>query len=193
MSIIVSSIFTKAWAIAKGGFNVTPITANVEFGKSQLFKVTPKQGVKWDIWPEKFGSIDATGKYTAPKKDEPDGAVTGAKVTVRATLKDALGMVSTSEVNLYENFSVKGDTDVKLSTSHKYNIEPEQDGGVAWSIKPAHLGKITKDTGEYTAPKEGESPEAKEGEKVTIIATRNKEPKVIQVMKIELKKGGQGD
>jgi len=171
-----------------------PRTTNVAFGETRQFRLEPKQDVRWDISPDDMGSIDSTGRYTAPKKlGEPVGAVVGARVTVRATLKEEPSIVETAKVTLYEKFEVKGDAEVGFTTEHVYRVQPEQEGGVAWRIEPP-LGQITEE-GKYKAPGEGETPKgknepiAKVGTEVTIIATRKQEPKESVIKKIKFVEG----
>ena len=195
LQLIVKGIFPKAWAFAHPEeLSILPPTATVAFGEAFQFKVHPKRDVKWDVLPDDLGTIDSAGKYMAPeKKGQPPGAVAGAPVTVRATLKEEPSRVETAKVTLYEKFDVKGDAEVGFTTKHKYRVEPEQEGGVTWSLEP-QLGEITGE-GEYTAPKEGEPPQgkkepiAKVGTEIEIKATRNKEPKESVTKKIKLVEG----
>ena len=194
LELIVKDIFPRAWASVRRPFDIVPRTANVAFGKTLPFRLEPKQDVRWDIWPDNLGSIDSTGKYTAPKKPgEPAGAVVGAQVTVRATLKEEPSIVEMAKVTLYEKFEVKGDAEVGFTTEHVYKVQPEQEGGVTWSIEP-QLGQITEE-GKYKAPEEGETPKgknepiAKVGTEITIKATRKLEPKVSVTKKIKLVEG----
>lgn len=191
LELIVKAIFPRAWAFTRGRFDIVPRTANVAFGETLQFRLDPKQDVRWDIWPDDLGSIDPTGRYTAPKKPgEPAGAVVGAQVTVRATLKEEPSIVETAKVTLYEKFEVKGDAEVGFTTEHVYRVQPEQEGGVTWSIDP-QLGEITGE-GKYTAPGEDETPKdkkeptAKVGTEVTIKATRKQELKESVTKKIKL-------
>ncbi len=192
LELIVKSIFPSAWASTHARFRIIPPTANVAFGKTLPFQPDPKQDVRWDIWPDNLGSIDSAGKYTAPKRPgEPPGAVVGAQVTVRAILKEEPSIVETAKVTLYEEkFEVEGDAEVGFTTEHVYRVQPEQEGGVIWSIEP-QLGQITEE-GKYKAPGEGETPNepiAKVGTEITIKATRKQEPKESVTKKIKFVEG----
>ncbi|MBI4295035.1 MAG: hypothetical protein HY669_02585 [Chloroflexi bacterium] len=196
LSLIVKTIFGKAWALALDQPSVMPPTAEVAFGDSRPFSTEPKRDVKWDIWPEGLGDMDpASGKYTAPTAvDAQKGAVTGATVTVRATMKDEPSKVETASVTLYEKFVVKSDDGkdrVAFGSEHTYTVDPPQkDGGVTWTIEPVTKPplNITPD-GKFIAPKEGNPPEAKDGAEFIIKATRVQKPKVSSSMKVTLFKG----
>jgi len=189
LELIVKSVFPSAWASTRGRFRIIPPTANVAFGETLLFRPDPKQDVRWDIWPDNLGSIDSAGKYTAPKRPgEPPGAVVGAQVTVRATLKEEPSIVETAKVTLFR-FAITGPSEVALGGKPViYNVKPEQDGGVTWDWSPK-LGKLNRETGEYTPPKKEETPEAVPGVEITIKATRKQEPKESVTKKIKLVEG----
>lgn len=194
LQLIVKAIFPRAWALTRGRFDIVPRIANVAFGETLQFRLEPKQNVGWDISPDELGSIDSTGRYTAPKKPgEPAGAVVGARVTVRATLKEESSIVERAKVTLYEKFEVEGDAEVGFTTEHVYRVQPDQEGGVAWSIEP-RLGKITEE-GKYKAPGEDETPKgknepiAKVGTEVMIKATRKQEPEKSVTKKIKFVEG----
>ena len=94
---------TKAQAtVTLVDFVVKPDQAEVKFGATQTFSVEPEVDVKWTIEPSHMGSIDATGKYTAPTKGKPKEAEPGAQVKVKATRVDDPASFATATVSLSE-------------------------------------------------------------------------------------------
>lgn len=124
LCIIVKAVFPKAWTLAYSGFSIAPSKTEVPFGGILQFKIDPKRDVTWDIFPKDFGSIDSAGSYKAPKKkEEPKGAVAGALVIVRATLKAEPSMVETAEITLREKHQVTGGAEA--NGADEKEVEPE--------------------------------------------------------------------
>ena len=183
LSMIVKGVFAKAWSRARG-LSITPMLGNIAFGKSEIFALDSGEAAQWDVIPKGMGEIDEEGKFTAPERGTPKTAIPGSQVTVRATLKSDPSQSAMVELRLYAEFAVKGAESVAFGGSSAYSVEPEQEGGVLWSIEPQY-GEISPD-GVYTAP--APAPKLSVGTTVTIIATRKEKPRVSSTKIISLAK-----
>ena len=161
---IVKSLFGRAWAEAHGEFEIKPSEAKVVLGETMVFKTTPTTDV---AWAASLGTIDATGKYTAPK--EPEHC--GAKVVITAVSTGTQSIARSATVTLVP-FKIEGPTEVELGPEpmqYAYGVSPAADK-VTWAISPKAGGGSIDDKGVYTAPSEEEA----KTDKVIITATTKK-------------------
>lgn len=81
------------------GIVILPTVANVVIGQTQQFEATvlnSSSGVIWSVdGGDEFGTVDATGLYTAPA-----AMPSGGLATVRAKLADNNQIQETSEINI---------------------------------------------------------------------------------------------
>ena len=161
---IVKSLFAGAWAKAHGEFEIEPSEAKVVLGETMVFKTTPTTDV---VWAASLGTIDATGKYSAPKQPEH----CGAKVVITAVSTGTQSIARSATVTLVP-FKIEGPTEVELGPEpmqYAYRVSPAADK-VTWAISPKAGGGSIDDKGVYTAPSEKEA----KTDKVTITATTKK-------------------
>jgi hypothetical protein len=158
---IVKTLFAKAWAEAYGDFKIEPSDTKVVLGETMVFKTTPATEV---VWAASLGTIDATGKYTAPKEPEHCG-----KAVITAVSTGTQSLARSATVTLVP-FEITGPTKVELGEKdYTYGVTKKPDGGKAieWSISPDPAGGKINSAGVYTTP--AQAPAGTD--KVTITAT----------------------
>jgi len=69
LDVIAKYLFTKAWALAELGFDIT-VPDDLLLGETHTFKTEPKMDVVWSANPGSMGAD--SGVYTAPSKFEGD-------------------------------------------------------------------------------------------------------------------------
>lgn len=164
---IMRKLFSRAWAEAHEDYQIDPEKEKVVLGETIVCKTTPTVDV---IWATSLGTIDSSGKYTAPKGLEH----CGAKVVITAVSKGTPSVARSTTVMLVP-FEIVGPGEVILGSENVYSVSTSE-SGVEWSLSPASgAGIIDKAKGLYKAPL---SKEEAKTEEVTIIATIKKTDQV---------------
>ena len=157
---IVKSLFSKAWAEANEDFEIKPSDVNVILGGAKVFKTDPFTDV---IWSASLGTIDDTGKYTAPTGAEH----CGKQIVGTAVTKGAKTIAHSATVNLVP-FEIVGEKEIELSdknTEYAYGLSPVV-SNVKWELSPADGGGDIDRKGVFKAPTQNEA----KAETVKIIA-----------------------
>jgi hypothetical protein len=175
---IVKTLFPKAYGIAEQEFRIVPAAAKVVFGKSVQLRTSPPTEVTWQA-PSAGKILD--GEYTAPKADE---AQSGQIVQITAVPKDPNIPRAIARVTLLP-FEVVGASKIAYTASERYQVAPEPQGGVAWSVSPELPGAGISDDGVYTAPDKAAAEEAK-ATKVKITATGAAKKDDIATLEVQL-------
>lgn len=181
---IMKTLFSKAWAEAYGDFKIEPSDAKVVLGETIVFKTTPTTEV---VWAASLGTIDATGKYDAPKERKH----CGAKAVITAVSTGTSSIARSATVTLVP-FKIEGLKEVELGPEemqYAYSVSPAVDVD-EWTISPVDGGGcIDKKTGTYTAPSKDDA----KTEKVTITATKTEAgQKCSDSLEVTLKKKEEG-
>jgi len=170
LDVIAKYLFTKAWALAELGFDITA-PEELLLGETYSFKTEPKMDVVWSANP---GSIGAdSGVYTAPSKFE--GGVDQAVILAYLRSEPSATYVKQIKIKL---FRIKADkTDAAPGDSLTLTLDKKVDKfedkeidlkGAVWECKDGGLVMDGK-TGEsitVSVPKD-----AKEGKVYTVTAT----------------------
>ncbi len=90
---IVRSLFGRAWAEAHEEFEIEPAEKVVALGGVTLVRTKPATDV---IWAASLGTVDATGKYTAPES----GEYAGATVVITAVSKGTYPVAKSTAITL---------------------------------------------------------------------------------------------
>ena len=184
LNSIMKTLFAKPWAEAYGSFKIEPSDAKIVLGETMMFKTTPTTDV---VWAASLGTIDATGKYDAPKEREH----CGAKAVITAVSTGTSSIARSATVTLVP-FKIEGLKEVELGSEemqYAYSVSPAVDVD-EWTISPVDGGgRIDKKTGTYTAPSKDDA----KTEKVTITATKTEEgQKCSDSLEVTLKKKEEG-
>lgn len=151
---IVKSLLPKAWAETHENFEIKPGDAQIVLGESTLFNTSPKVEV---VWAASLGTIEATGKYTAPV-----GADYANKTAVITATSTGAQRITKSSILEILPFKINIEPAVDLIEHGKeYTFLVPADLKVDWT---ATNGDIDTKTGKFIA---GTQPSVRE---VTITA-----------------------
>jgi RHS repeat-associated protein len=163
------SVINAIQILATGAVEVHPTSAvpwpsqTVQFSASVAD--TTNQNVTWSIAPTGFGTLSASGLYTAP------AAVSSPKtLTVTATAAAPPNLSGSATITLWPPAGVTvtpGTSSVSGGQTKQLTGTPNNGSnlGVTWSISPAGMGSISA-AGLYTAP-----PTVYANQTVTVTAT----------------------
>ena len=136
--------------------SVSPSSASVNLSATEQFTASVQNAtntaVTWSISPSGVGSIDQTGKYTAP-----DDLPASTSVTIKALSQQDNSTSGTATVTVTSNEAVTvspGNVNLKAGQQQQFSATvtgSSKDQGVNWS---AASGTITS-SGSYTAPASG--------------------------------------
>lgn len=138
---IVKSLLPKAWAEAHENFEIKPKDTIAVLGESAIFETSPKVDV---VWGTSLGSIDATGKYTAPVNFEDCNKT--AIVTAVSTGKQSIARSASVEILPFKiNMTPSADL-IEHGVEYAFLVPTEFQ--VEWS---ATNGNMDRKTGKFTA------------------------------------------
>ena len=157
---IVKSLFSKAWAEANEDFVIEPDEAKLVLGETKMFKTNPRTDV---IWSASLGTIDNTGKFTAPK--DPEHCNVRIVISAISTGKQTISRSVTVTVVPFEIYGEKEIVLSEKSAQFAYSISPFLEN-VKWDLLPGEGGGTIDKKGVYTPPQLGEE----KTEKVMILA-----------------------
>lgn len=172
---IMKSLFPGAWAEAYEDFDIEPSEVKVVIGETKSFKTKPAKVVDWAT---SLGTIDTSGKYTAPQESE-----CGARASVTAVS----GRIARTAVVTLVPFEITGPQSITLqdpSQPCSYGVSKPKSGvNYKWALSPATGGgTINPTNGVYTPPKPAEA----QTDKVTITATVEGQDKCTNSLEVSL-------
>lgn len=160
LDILAKYLFTRAWALAELGFDISStVPDEVLLGETHTFKTEPKMDV---VWVATLGDIGSeSGVYTAPSKAEDYDK----NDVILAYLRSEPTSTHSKQVKL-KLFRIIGDseaapeTSVTLKLDKKLSKLDDQEIKLAtaeWKCDAANIFTVGKNTGEsitFTTPKE---------------------------------------
>lgn len=117
LDILAKYLFTRAWALAEMGYEVSALAPDtLLLGETYTFKTEPKMDV---VWTTNIGSIGAeSGVYTAPEKAENYNN----NVVVLAYLRSEPTSTQAKQVTL-KLFRITGDSEIASGNSATLKLE----------------------------------------------------------------------